>query len=94
MFVLLKKYYVFLLILTIFSYLVPKDEYKKYIQFFIGIFVVVLFLEPILEFVMLENATQMNEIFESFHLQMESLEFDIEKGENVYEHFFFKGEGE
>ena len=36
----LKKFYIFMLILMVFSYLVPKEEYKKYIQFFIGIFVV------------------------------------------------------
>ena len=45
----LKNYYVFLLVLMIVSYLVPKEAYKTYIQFFIGIFVVVLFLKPLLD---------------------------------------------
>ena len=44
----LKNYYVFMLVLMVLSYLVPKEEYKVYIQFFIGIFVIVLLLEPIL----------------------------------------------
>ena len=34
----LKNYYVFMLVLMVFSYLVPKEDYKIYIQFFISIF--------------------------------------------------------
>lgn len=90
----LKNYYVFMLILMIFSYLVPKAEYKKYIQFFIGIFVVVLLLKPVLEFFTMDSPTQIYEVFESFNKQIEQADMKIEEGENLYEHFFFEGEGE
>ena len=81
----LKDYYVFMLILMIFSYLVPKEEYKRYIQFFIGIFVVVLLIKPVLEFFTMDNPTRIYEIFEEFNEQVKELD---------YEYFFFEGERE
>ena len=90
----LKNYYVFMLILLVFSYLVPKDEYRKYLQFFIGIFVVVLLLKPVLEFITMDNPTRIYEVFEPFNQQMEKLDLEQMKGENLYEHFFFEGERE
>ena len=79
----LKNYYVFMLILMIFSYLVPREEYKRYIHFFVGIFVVVLFLRPILEFLSMDSPTRIYEIFETFNEQVKELD---------YEYFFFEGE--
>jgi stage III sporulation protein AF len=90
----LKKFYIFMLILMVLSYLVPKEEYKKYIQFFIGIFVVVLLLKPVLEFFTVDNPTRIYEMFESFNEQMNELEFELEEGENIYEYFFLEGERE
>lgn len=90
----LKNYYVFMLILMVFSYLVPKEEYKKYIQFFIGIFVVVLLLKPVLEIFTTDSPTLIYEVFEPFNKQMEQLDLEIEEGESIFEHFFFEGEGE
>lgn len=90
----LKNYYIFMLILLMFSYLVPKEEYKKYIQFFIGVFVVVLFLKPVLEFFTLDSPTRIYEVFDSFNRQIEQLDLELEEGETIYEYFFFKGKGE
>lgn len=90
----LKKFYIFMLILMVLSYLVPKEEYKKYIQFFVGIFVVVLLLKPVLEFFTVDNPTQIYEMFDSFNKQIQKLDFELEEGENIYEHFFLEGEGE
>lgn len=90
----LKNYYIFMLILLMFSYLVPKEEYKKYIQFFIGVFVVVLFLKPVLEFFTLDSPTRIYEVFDSFNRQIEHLDLELEEGETIYEYFFFKGKGE
>lgn len=95
----LKNYYVFMIILMIFSYLVPKESYKKYIQFFIGIFVVVLFLKPILELFTIDNPNQIYEMFEPFNqrvesLELEGLELEKQEGETIFEYFFFEGEGE
>ena len=90
----LKDYYVFMLILMVFSYLVPKEEYKAYIQFFIGIFVIVLFLKPLLEFFTIDNPSLVYQVFEEFDIQLEQYEVDMWSEENIFEHFFFKGEGE
>ena len=73
----LKNYYVFMLILMVFSYLVPKEEYKAYMQFFIGIFMVVLFLKPVLEFFSTDNPDFVYEIFENFDLQLEQYKVDM-----------------
>lgn len=90
----LKNYYVFTLILMVFSYLVPKESYKKYIQFFIGIFMVVLFLKPILTLFAMEQPEQIYEVFEPFNQKIQSLEFEQKEGETIFEYFFFEGEGE
>ena len=90
----LKNYYVFMLILMVFSYLVPKEEYKAYLQFFIGIFMVVLFLKPILEFFTTDNPDLVYEVFENFNLQLEQYEVDMTEEENIFEYFFLEGEGE
>ena len=94
MLVFLKKFYIFMLILMLFSYLLPKAEYKKYIQFFIGIFVVVLLLKPVLEFVSMDNPRRIYELFDSFNEQIEDVELKVEEEESIYEYFFYKGEGE
>ena len=90
----LKNYYVFMLILMVFSYLVPKESYKKYLQFFIGIFMVILFLKPILTLFTMEQPEQIYEVFEPFNQKIESLEFEQKEGETIFEYFFFEGEGE
>lgn len=90
----LKNYYVFMLILMVFSYLVPKDTYKTYMQFFIGVFVVVLFLRPVLEFFTTDNPSLVYQVFGNFNTQLEEYEMDMAGGENIFEHFFLEGEGE
>lgn len=90
----LKNYYVFMLILLIVSYLIPKEEYKAYVQFFIGIFVIVLLLKPILEIFTWDNPSFVYEVFEDFNTQIEQYEADMEKEETIFEYFFFKREGE
>lgn len=85
MFDYLKNYYVFMLILMVMSYLVPKEEYKVYIQFFVGIFVIVLLLEPILEVMTIKEPTLVYEIFEELNQKIEEVSF---------EDFISKGEGE
>uniref|UniRef100_UPI004056C294 stage III sporulation protein AF n=1 Tax=Agathobacter sp. TaxID=2021311 RepID=UPI004056C294 len=89
-----RNYYVFVLILMIFSYLVPKEAYKQYIQFFISIFVIVLLLKPVLEILMLNDNSVLEETFSIFNEQLEGLEFQIGEQEDIFEHFFFEGEGE
>ena len=85
MFEFFRNYYVFMLILMVLSYLVPKDEYKVFIQFFIGIFMIVLLLEPILEILTMKEPTLIYEVFNDINKRIEEVSF---------EHFFFEGEGE
>ena len=42
-----RDYFIFMLILFLFSYLVPKDTYKKYVQFFIGVLMVAILMQPV-----------------------------------------------
>ena len=63
----LKNYYVCLLILMIFSFLVPKEAYKSHIQFFIGIFLIVLLLKPTLQFISVKSPAEIYEIFKEFY---------------------------
>ena len=63
----LKNYYVCMLILMIFSFLVPREDYKSYIQFFIGIFLIVLLLKPILELLTIENPAVFYETLEAYY---------------------------
>ena len=90
----IRNYYVFVLILMIFSYLVPKDTYKQYIQFFIGIFVVVLLLKPLLEFLMAKDSSILEGIFSQFNQQVNGLDFQIGEQEDIFEYFFLESEGE
>lgn len=90
----LKNYYVFMLVLMVFSYLVPKEEYKVYIQFFISVFIIVLLLKPIMEIFTTNDTQSFYDMFEQFHKQIESLDIKMEEGENIFEHFFFEGEGQ
>lgn len=90
----LKNYYVFMLILLVFSYLVPKGEYKSYVQFFIGIFVIVLFLKPVLVLFTSEDPSLVYQVFEDLNTQIEQYEVNVTEGETIFEHFFFEGEGE
>lgn len=78
----LKNYYIFMLILMVLSFLVPKEEYKVYIQFFIGIFMLVLLLEPVLEVLTMEDPSSIYQIFESINekIQEVSREFVFSEG--------------
>lgn len=90
----LKNYYVFMLVLMVFSYLVPKDEYKAYIQFFISIFVIVLFLKPVLELFTIDSPSLVYQVFGEFNAQLEQYEVDMWSEENIFEYFFLEGKGE
>ena len=83
-----------MLILMVFSYLVPKSDYRKYIQFFIGIFVVVLLVKPVLQLFHTNTPERVYEVFEDFNVQMNQMEWEGKEGENIYEYFFLEGEGE
>ena len=82
-----------MLILMVVSYLVPKDTYKTYIQFFVGIFMIVLLLKPVLEILILDDPSRIYEVFDTVNQQLDSMDIQMEEQEGLFEHFFFKGEG-
>ena len=45
---LVKNYFILALLLMVLSYLAPKEEYKRYFQYFIGIWLCVLLLRPVI----------------------------------------------
>lgn len=87
----LKNYYVLMLVLLVFSYLVPKDDYKIYIQFFISIFIIVLLIKPIMEIFFMDDTDKIFEMFQHFFQQIERLDLEVKEGEDIFEHFFSKG---
>lgn len=46
---LFKSYFILMLLLLVLSYLAPKDSYKKYFQFFIGVWMCVLLIRPVVQ---------------------------------------------
>lgn len=83
-----KDYYLCMLVLMVVSYLVPKEEYKAYIQFFIGIFIIVLLLQPILTVVNRAGSDGVYQLFEEFSASLDGMHMQMEEREGLFEHFF------
>lgn len=94
----IKEFYVFALLLLVFSYLVPKEDYKIYIQFFIGIFLLVVILKPVLKLVVADDLSAVYGMFEEFNTRVEYMgennSWEAETEGGIYELFNFEGEGE
>lgn len=82
---LLKSYFALVLVLLVFSYLMPKEGYKKYMQFFVGIFLGVLILRPAAEWILTDDAPMKN--LKELQEQLDEISFDME-GEDMYEIYF------
>lgn len=52
-----KSYVILMLLLLVISYLAPKDSYKKYIQFFVGTWMCILLLKPVLHWMGTDMST-------------------------------------
>lgn len=87
----LKNYYVVMLVLMVFSYLVPKEEYRGYIQFFISVFMIVILLRPLLDIFISNDTNRFYEMFEYTRVEIENLDFEMKKGEDIFEYFFSDG---
>jgi stage III sporulation protein AF len=87
-----KNYFIFLLLLQIIAYLVPKDSYKKYVQFFTGVLMAVVLLRPVLSW--MEQKSELSEYIQ-WDALMEQIE-ELEKngyegeGEDMFEIFFME----
>lgn len=82
---LLKSYFALILVLIVFSYLMPQEGYKKYMQFFVGIFMGFVILQPAAEWILKEDAPMEN--LEELQEQLEEISFDLEE-EDMYEIYF------
>ena len=82
---LLKSYFALVLVLLVFSYLMPKESYKKYMQFFVGIFLGVMIIRPVAEWIISDEAPMVN--LEELQRELEKISFDME-GEDMYEIYF------
>lgn len=84
---LIKGYVYFMIILMVVSYLTPKEEYRKYVQFFMGILLAVVIIRPVIGWIAKESwytaVEQVNELYE----QIGQIEYEGE-GKDVYTIFW------
>lgn len=73
-----KDYFIFMIILFLFSYLTPKEDYRKYFQFFIGVLMVAILMRPILGLLGEEREGEVRE-------RMEQIIEECERGVESYE---------
>lgn len=81
-----KNYFIFMLILFLFSYLVPKENYRKYFNFFIGVLMAAVLIRPVLVFISSDTKNEMKKTLEEIEEKLSDLEYQ-EKGENIFEQF-------
>ena len=81
-----EKYFIFVLVLFLISYLVPRESYQKYFHFFIGALMVAVLMEPVLSFLNRDERAD-------FHGELEKIVSDMsdqgyyEKVEDIFEQF-------
>ena len=81
-----KSYFIFMLVLFLFSYLAPKESFRKYFQFFIGVLMIAVLMRPLLQFFMQDTEKQFRNQLSEMEAQISDMEY-YEKGENIYEQF-------
>lgn len=86
-----KNYFVFLLVLYLFSYLTPKESYQKYFRFFVSALMVAVLLKPVLGFLNRDVQKDARQQLEIITDELESNRYEG-KGEDVFE-WFFEREG-
>lgn len=92
---LIKSYFILLLLLLILSYLAPKDCYKRYFQFFIGVWISIFLLKPVIEW-MDSGERIVYSGREQIEQRLEEIEEWQGDGVNIFELFFMdqKASGE
>lgn len=81
-----KDYFVLMLILFLFSYLAPKESYRKYFNFFISVLMVAILLRPLLGFMGSDVRGEAKEELQQIEDALDSIEY-YEKGESIIEQF-------
>ena len=78
-----KQYFIFMLLLFVFSYLVPKENYRR---FFISVMMVAALLFPLLQISEKEVAEQTKARLEEIEEKIGDTQY-YQKGENIFEQF-------
>lgn len=89
----IKGYFVFAIILLVFSYLVPKQSYRKYFQFFISVLMVVILFQPVFSWMQKEDTQFVYENLEKITKRLDEIEFEGEQ-EDIFEIFFLENYSE
>lgn len=84
----IKNFFVLMLILFVFTYLVPKDRYQKYFQFFIGIFMAVILLAPVVKWITRDDTQAAYRNLEQITDRLNEIEFNEENEEDIFEIFY------
>lgn len=82
-----RDYFIFMLILFLFSYLAPREDYRKYLQFFIGALMVAILMRPVLTLFSEDGEAQLREELAEIRKEMERIEYSGE-GEDIFEWFY------
>ena len=82
-----KAYFILMLILILFSYLMPKESYRKYVQFFIGVLMAVFLLTPIASWINNSNTEFVYKNYEEITRKLQEIEYN-EEGADIFEIFF------
>ena len=84
---LVKAYFILMFILILFSYLMPKESYKKYVQFFIGVLMAVFLLKPVASWMSQNNTEFVYKNYKEITQKLEEIEYN-EEGADIFEIFF------
>lgn len=82
-----KAYFLMMLLLMLFSYMMPKESYKKYVQFFIGVLMAVFLLKPVASWFSQNNSQVVYKNYEEITAQLAEIEYN-EEGADIFEIFF------
>lgn len=81
-----KNYFILMLILFLFTYLAPKEKYRKYFNFFISVLMVAVLMRPLLALADGDARKAAKEELMQIEEALESLEY-YEEGESIVEQF-------
>lgn len=86
-----KNYFIFLLVLYLFTYLAPQENYRKYFRFFVSALMIAVLLQPVLHLLNQDGQAQTKEQLDTIWSQLENNQYEG-KGEDVFE-WFWEREG-
>ncbi len=86
----IKNTFILMIVLLMFSYLVPKEKYKKYFQHFISVWILILLIQPLFQIFFRENNTGDYFGTETLKQNLNEITFSSEEGSGVIEEFFLE----